>query len=110
MIIVALHEATSTGDPELVQSVLQYRDYQRYTQRTDGIPALLRKIREVSACSIKFCAIFGLPISDNHFHTNLKKGQQCGHQYRIRTPHSVMGYLNFLSDNHYAGTREMNDL
>ena len=47
LVIAALHEATSTGDPELVQSVLQYRDYQRYMHRTDGIPALLRKIREV---------------------------------------------------------------
>ncbi|XP_067935023.1 ankyrin repeat domain-containing protein 13B-like [Watersipora subatra] len=42
----ALHEATCTGDPELVQCVLQHRDYQRFMNRTDGIPALLKKIQE----------------------------------------------------------------
>ncbi|XP_075401410.1 ankyrin repeat domain-containing protein 13D isoform X2 [Tenrec ecaudatus] len=41
-----LQEAVSTGDPELVQLVLQYRDYQRATQRLAGIPELLNKLRQ----------------------------------------------------------------
>lgn len=41
-----LHESTSTGDPELVQLVLQYRDYQRHTKRTVGVPELLQKLKE----------------------------------------------------------------
>ncbi|XP_043940109.1 ankyrin repeat domain-containing protein 13D isoform X1 [Protopterus annectens] len=43
-----LQEAVSTGDPELVQLVLQYRDYQRATERLAGIPELLRKLRKAS--------------------------------------------------------------
>ncbi|XP_068922580.1 ankyrin repeat domain-containing protein 13D isoform X3 [Petaurus breviceps papuanus] len=39
-----LQEAVSTGDPEIVQLVLQYRDYQRATQRLAGIPELLNKL------------------------------------------------------------------
>lgn len=42
-----LQEAVSTGDPEMVQLVLQYRDYQRATQRLAGIPELLHKLRQV---------------------------------------------------------------
>ncbi|XP_067388096.1 ankyrin repeat domain-containing protein 13D [Emydura macquarii macquarii] len=40
-----LQEAVSTGDPEMVQLVLQYRDYQRSTNRLAGIPELLNKLR-----------------------------------------------------------------
>ncbi|OXB55724.1 UNVERIFIED_CONTAM: hypothetical protein H355_012340 [Colinus virginianus] len=42
-----LQEAVSTGDPEIVQLVLQYRDYQRATRRLAGIPELLSKLRRV---------------------------------------------------------------
>lgn len=42
-----LQEAVSTGDPEMVQVVLQYRDYQRARQRLAGIPELLNKLRQV---------------------------------------------------------------
>ncbi|CAG5135373.1 unnamed protein product [Candidula unifasciata] len=41
-----LHEAVCTGDPEIVQLVLQYRDFQRYSKRTFGVPDLLRKLEE----------------------------------------------------------------
>nr|XP_057918797.1 ankyrin repeat domain-containing protein 13D [Doryrhamphus excisus] len=41
-----LQEAVSTGDPELVQLVLQYRDFKRATQRLAGIPELLGKLRQ----------------------------------------------------------------
>ena len=43
-----LHEAIATNDPELVQLVLEKRDYQRASNRLKAIPALLRKIRDVS--------------------------------------------------------------
>ncbi|XP_005093242.1 ankyrin repeat domain-containing protein 13D [Aplysia californica] len=42
----ALHEAVCTGDPEMVQLVLQYRDFQRYSKRTIGVPDLLKKLQE----------------------------------------------------------------
>uniref|UniRef100_A0A9L0TB60 Ankyrin repeat domain 13D n=1 Tax=Equus caballus TaxID=9796 RepID=A0A9L0TB60_HORSE len=45
-----LQEAVSTGDPEMVQLVLQYRDYQRATQRLAGIPELLNKLRQCPSC------------------------------------------------------------
>ncbi|KAJ1168796.1 hypothetical protein NDU88_000709 [Pleurodeles waltl] len=41
-----LQEAVSTGDPEMVQLVLQYRDYQRATERLAGIPGLLSTLRK----------------------------------------------------------------
>uniref|UniRef100_A0A7N8XNK8 Ankyrin repeat domain 13 family, member D n=1 Tax=Mastacembelus armatus TaxID=205130 RepID=A0A7N8XNK8_9TELE len=41
-----LQEAVSTGDPELVQLVLQYRDFKRATERLAGIPELLSKLRQ----------------------------------------------------------------
>eukprot|EP00106_Octopus_bimaculoides_P021080 XP_014788522.1 PREDICTED: ankyrin repeat domain-containing protein 13D-like [Octopus bimaculoides] len=41
-----LHEATGTGDPELVQLALKYRDFQRYSKRSAGIPDLLQKLKE----------------------------------------------------------------
>ena len=34
----------SSGDPELLQLCLQYRDYQRYASRTEGVPALLQRL------------------------------------------------------------------
>lgn len=43
-----LQEAVSTGDPELVQLVLQYRDFRRATERLAGIPELLSKLRQVT--------------------------------------------------------------
>ncbi|XP_038059948.1 ankyrin repeat domain-containing protein 13D-like [Patiria miniata] len=42
----ALQEAISTGDPEIVQIVLQHRDHQRATSRISGIPLLLEKLRQ----------------------------------------------------------------
>ncbi|XP_076452626.1 ankyrin repeat domain-containing protein 13D-like [Babylonia areolata] len=41
-----LHESVCSGDPELVQLVLQYRDFQRYNKRTVGIPELLQQLKE----------------------------------------------------------------
>nr|CAD7595089.1 unnamed protein product [Timema genevievae] len=41
-----VQEAVATGDPELLQLVLERRDYQRYTSRVGGIPELLQKLKE----------------------------------------------------------------
>uniref|UniRef100_A0AAV2MSA1 Ankyrin repeat domain-containing protein n=1 Tax=Knipowitschia caucasica TaxID=637954 RepID=A0AAV2MSA1_KNICA len=42
----ALQEAVSTGDPEMVQLVLQRRDYLKASTALGGVPELLSKIRE----------------------------------------------------------------
>ncbi|KAJ8378243.1 hypothetical protein AAFF_G00244470 [Aldrovandia affinis] len=42
----ALQEAVSTGDPEMVQLVLQRRDYLKASTALGGVPELLCKIRE----------------------------------------------------------------
>lgn len=44
---VVLQEAVSTGDPEMVQLVLQCRDYIKASTALEGVPELLSKIREV---------------------------------------------------------------
>lgn len=41
-----LQEAVATGDPELVQLVLERRDFQRHSSRLLGIPELLAKLRD----------------------------------------------------------------
>ena len=46
-VISVLHESVGTGDPELVQMILQCRDCQRYNKRTVGVPELLQRLKEV---------------------------------------------------------------
>ncbi|XP_039292437.1 ankyrin repeat domain-containing protein 13D isoform X2 [Nilaparvata lugens] len=41
-----VQEAVATGDPELVNLVLEMRDYQRYSSRVGGVPELLLKLKE----------------------------------------------------------------
>ncbi|KAK9503794.1 hypothetical protein O3M35_010276 [Rhynocoris fuscipes] len=41
-----VQEAVATGDPDLLQSVLEWRDYQRYSSRVGGVPELLQKLKE----------------------------------------------------------------
>ncbi|XP_045880422.1 ankyrin repeat domain-containing protein 13A isoform X3 [Meles meles] len=41
-----LHEAVSTGDPEMVYTVLQHRDYHNTSMALEGVPELLQKILE----------------------------------------------------------------
>lgn len=41
-----VHEAVSTGDPELLAEVLTQRDLQRYSTSVGGIPDLLKRIRD----------------------------------------------------------------
>lgn len=55
-----IQEAVATGDPELVQLVLQRRDYQRLSSRAGGVPELLLKLKEVmfSVSFMKHCFVF----------------------------------------------------
>jgi len=41
-----VQEATATGNPDLVQMVLDQRDRQRYSTRIGGIPDLLKKLKD----------------------------------------------------------------
>ncbi|XP_063904695.1 ankyrin repeat domain-containing protein 13D isoform X2 [Zophobas morio] len=41
-----VQEAVATGDPELLQMVLERRDFQRYSNRMAGIPELLQRLKE----------------------------------------------------------------
>uniref|UniRef100_A0A2R5LBB9 Putative gpcr-chaperone n=1 Tax=Ornithodoros turicata TaxID=34597 RepID=A0A2R5LBB9_9ACAR len=41
-----VHEAISTGDPELLAEVLTHRDLQRYSSSIGGIPDLLKRLRD----------------------------------------------------------------
>ncbi|KAF5289793.1 hypothetical protein FQA39_LY03710 [Lamprigera yunnana] len=41
-----VQEAVATGDPELLQMVLERRDFQRYSNRMAGIPELLQKLKQ----------------------------------------------------------------
>ncbi|KAG8455731.1 hypothetical protein GDO86_001788 [Hymenochirus boettgeri] len=43
-----LHEAVSTGDPEMVQMVLQYREFYKASSALGGVPELLKKTLEAS--------------------------------------------------------------
>lgn len=43
-----LHEAVSTGDPEMVYTVLQHRDFHNTSMALEGVPELLQKILEVA--------------------------------------------------------------
>lgn len=45
---LVLHEAVSTGDPEMVYTVLQHRDYHNTSMALEGVPELLHKILEVA--------------------------------------------------------------
>ncbi|KAL3272380.1 hypothetical protein HHI36_013857 [Cryptolaemus montrouzieri] len=41
-----VQEAVATGDPEILQLVLERRDLQRYNSRMGGIPVLLERLKE----------------------------------------------------------------
>ena len=52
-----LHEGVCSGDPEMVQLILQYRDFQRFNKRTIGVPELLQKLNEVCILHTYMCII-----------------------------------------------------
>lgn len=62
-----LQEAVSTGDPELVQLVLQFRDYKRATERLAGIPELLSKLRQVGGHEVPITDVFAVMRVADHY-------------------------------------------
>ncbi len=52
-LIPVTQEAVSTGDPELLQLCLQHRDHQRFQKRTEGVPGLLERLKQVCVDQIK---------------------------------------------------------
>lgn len=56
---LVLQEAVSTGDPEMVQLVLQRRDYLKASTALGGVPELLVKIREV--CFVQYSIMLHVP-------------------------------------------------
>lgn len=41
-----MQEAIATGDPQMVQLVMEHRDYQRHTNRATGVSKLLKLLEE----------------------------------------------------------------
>lgn len=41
-----MQEAISTGNPEMVQLVMEHRDYQRHSDRATGVSKLLKLLEE----------------------------------------------------------------
>lgn len=64
---LVLQEAVSTGDPEMVQLVLQRRDYLKASTALGGVPELLAKIREV--CFVQ-CSVMCLHVYLNTLHAH----------------------------------------
>lgn len=46
LIFTAMQEAIATGDPEMVQLVMENRDYQRHSNRATGVSKLLKLLEE----------------------------------------------------------------
>lgn len=41
-----VQESVSTGNPDLIKLIISYRDFQRESARTTGIPELLKKLKQ----------------------------------------------------------------
>lgn len=42
----AMQEAIATGNPDMVQLVMEHRDYQRHSDRATGVSKLLKLLEE----------------------------------------------------------------
>uniref|UniRef100_A0A672MB82 Ankyrin repeat domain 13D n=1 Tax=Sinocyclocheilus grahami TaxID=75366 RepID=A0A672MB82_SINGR len=80
-----LQEAVSTGDPELVQLVLQYRDFRRATERLAGIPELLSKLRQLS-----FCLNYSVPLVSKVCPSDVYRVWKSGSCLRVDT--TLLGF------------------
>uniref|UniRef100_A0A8C1RT61 Ankyrin repeat domain 13 family, member D n=1 Tax=Cyprinus carpio TaxID=7962 RepID=A0A8C1RT61_CYPCA len=80
-----LQEAVSTGDPELVQLILQYRDFRRATERLSGIPELLSKLRQLS-----FCLNYSVPLVSKVCPSDVYRVWKSGSCLRVDT--TLLGF------------------
>lgn len=86
---VVLQEAVSTGDPEMVQLVLQRRDYLKASTALGGVPELLSKIREVFSLSLSLSVCSPLW---NVFHSS-QKTKNCKLKPLFNPPQSPDFYM-----------------
>ncbi|XP_032802989.2 ankyrin repeat domain-containing protein 13B-like isoform X1 [Petromyzon marinus] len=87
-----LQEAVSTGDPDMVQLILQHRDYRRVTRRLAGIPELMAKLRKATDFYVEMKWEFTswVPLVSRVCPSDVYKVWKCGSNLRVDT--TLLGF------------------